>query len=175
MDWYTLRVISGKEQKIREIIKQEVERNQLSDTIQDILVPTENKIEMKDGKKKVKTRVFFPGYVLIKMDLDNETKYIIEGIDGVMNFVGSKGSPQPIKPEEISRIIGVGENGEDREAISIPFKVGDPIRVVDGPFLDFSGFVQEVNNEKQKLKVSVSLFGKPTPIELDYLQVELEK
>ena len=91
MDWYTLRVISGKEQKIREIIKQEVERNQLSDTIQDILVPTENKIEMKDGKKKVKTRVFFPGYVLIKMDLDNETKYMVEGIDGVMNFVGSKG------------------------------------------------------------------------------------
>ena len=175
MDWYTLRVISGKEQKIREIIKQEVERNQLSDTIQDILVPTENKVEMKDGKKKVKTRVFFPGYVLIKMDLDNKTKYLVEGIDGVMNFVGSKGSPQPIRPEEIRRIIGVGENGEDREAISIPFKVGDPIRVIDGPFLDFSGFVQEVNNEKQKLKVSVSLFGKPTPIELDYLQVELEK
>ena len=91
-----------------------------------------------------------------------------------MNFVGAKGSPQTIKPEEISRIIGVGENGEDREVISIPFKVGDPIKVVDGPFLDFSGFVQEVNNEKQKLKVSVSLFGKPTPIELDYLQVELE-
>ena len=175
MDWYTLRVISGKEQKIREIIKQEVDRNQLSDTIQDILVPTENKVEMKDGKKKVKTRVFFPGYVLIKMDLDSKTKYLIEGIDGVMNFVGSKGAPQPIRPEEISRIIGVGENGEDREAISIPFKVGDPIRVTDGPFLDFSGFVQEVNNEKQKLKVSVSLFGKPTPIELDYLQVELEK
>ncbi len=175
MDWYTLRVISGKEQKIREIIKQEVDRNQLSDTIQDILVPTENKVEMKDGKKKVKTRVFFPGYVLIKMDLDNKTKYLIEGIDGVMNFVGSKGSPQPISPEEISRIIGVGENGEDREAISIPFKVGDPIRVTDGPFLDFSGFVQEVNNEKQKLKVSVSLFGKPTPIELDYLQVESEQ
>ena len=175
MDWYTLRVISGKEQKIREIIKQEVDRNQLSDTIQDILVPTENKVEMKDGKKKVKTRVFFPGYVLIKMDLDSKTKYLIEGIDGVMNFVGSKGSPQPISPEEISRIIGVGENGEDREEISIPFKVGDPIRVIDGPFLDFSGFVQEVNNEKQKLKVSVSLFGKPTPIELDYLQVESEQ
>ena len=92
-----------------------------------------------------------------------------------MNFVGSKGSPQQVKPEEISRIIGVGENGEDREITSIPFKVGDPIKVIDGPFLDFSGFVQEVKNEKQKLKVSVSLFGKPTPIELDYLQVELEK
>ena len=175
MEWYTIRVISGKEQKIQEIIQQEVERNNLSDIVQDILVPTENKVEMKDGKKKIKTKVFFPGYILVNMDLDNESRYLIENIDGVMSFVGPKGSPQPVKPEEISRIIGVSENGEDREMISIPFKVGDSIKVIDGPFLDFSGFVQEVNNEKQKLKVSVSLFGKPTPVELDYLQVEKEK
>ena len=175
MEWYTIRVISGKEQKIQEIIKQEVERNNLSDSVQDILVPTENKVEMKDGKKKIKTKVFFPGYILVNMDLDNQSKYLIENIDGVMSFVGPKGSPQPVKPEEISRIIGVSENGEDREMISIPFKVGDSIKIIDGPFLDFSGFVQEVNNEKQKLKVSVSLFGKPTPVELDYLQVEKEK
>jgi len=175
MEWYTIRVISGKEQKIQEIIKQEVERNNLSESVQDILVPTENKIEMKDGKKKIKTKVFFPGYILVNMDLDNKSKYLIENIDGVMSFVGPKGSPQPVKPEEISRIIGVSENGEDREMISIPFKVGDSIKIIDGPFLDFSGFVQEVNNEKQKLKVSVSLFGKPTPVELDYLQVEKEK
>ena len=175
MEWYTIRVISGKEQKIQEIIKQEVERNNLSDIVQDILVPTENKVEMKDGKKKIKTKVFFPGYILVNMDLDNKSKYLIENIDGVMSFVGPKGSPQPVKPEEISRIIGVSENGEDREMISIPFKVGDSIKIIDGPFLDFSGFVQEVNNEKQKLKVSVSLFGKPTPVELDYLQVEKEK
>ena len=175
MEWYTIRVISGKEQKIQEIIKQEVERNNLSESVQDILVPTENKIEMKDGKKKIKTKVFFPGYILVNMKLDNKSKYLIENIDGVMSFVGPKGSPQTVKPEEISRIIGVSENGEDREMISIPFKVGDSIKVIDGPFLDFSGFVQEVNNEKQKLKVSVSLFGKPTPVELDYLQVEKEK
>jgi len=175
MEWYTIRVISGKEQKIQEIIKQEVERNNLSESVQDILVPTENKVEMKDGKKKIKTKVFFPGYILVNMDLDNKSKYLIENIDGVMSFVGPKGSPQPVKPEEISRIIGVSGNGEDREMISIPFKVGDSIKIIDGPFLDFSGFVQEVNNEKQKLKVSVSLFGKPTPVELDYLQVEKEK
>ena len=175
MEWYTIRVISGKEQKIQEIIKQEVERNNLSESVQDILVPTENKIEMKDGKKKIKTKVFFPGYILVNMKLDNKSKYLIENIDGVMSFVGPKGSPQTVKPEEISRIIGVSENGEDREMISIPFKVGDSIKIIDGPFLDFSGFVQEVNNEKQKLKVSVSLFGKPTPVELDYLQVEKEK
>ena len=161
--------------KIQEIIKQEVERNNLSESVKDILVPTENKVEMKDGKKKIKTKVFFPGYILVNMDLDNKSKYLIENIDGVMSFVGPKGSPQTVKPEEISRIIGVSENGEDREMISIPFKVGDSIKIVDGPFLDFSGFVQEVNNEKQKLKVSVSLFGKPTPVELDYLQVEREK
>ena len=175
MEWYTIRVISGKEQKIQEIIKQEVERSNLSDSVQDILVPTENKVEMKDGKKKIKTKVFFPGYILVNMALDNKSKYLIENIDGVMSFVGPKGSPQPVKPDEISRIIGVSGNGEDREMISIPFKVGDSIKIIDGPFLDFSGFVQEVNNEKQKLKVSVSLFGKPTPVELDYLQVEKEK
>ena len=175
MEWYTIRVISGKEQKIQEIIKQEVERNNLSESVHDILVPTENKVEMKDGKKKIKTKVFFPGYILVNMALDNKSKYLIENIDGVMSFVGPKGSPQPVKPEEISRIVGVSENGEDREMISIPFKVGDSIKIIDGPFLDFSGFVQEVNNEKQKLKVSVSLFGKPTPVELDYLQVEKEK
>ena len=175
MEWYTIRVISGKEQKIQEIIKQEVERNNLSESVQDILVPTENKIEVKDGKKKIKSKVFFPGYILVNMKLDNKSKYLIENIDGVMSFVGPKVSPKPVKPEEISRIIGVSENGEDREMISIPFKVGDSIKIIDGPFLDFSGFVQEVNNEKQKLKVSVSLFGKPTPVELDYLQVEKEK
>ena len=174
MFWYSLRVISGKEKSAEEQILRAAGDNEITNEIEEVFVPYEKVVEMRNNKKRIREKMFFPGYVLIKMDLDSKTKYLVEGIDGVMNFVGSKGSPQPIRPEEISRIIGVGENGEDREAISIPFKVGDPIRVTDGPFLDFSGFVQEVNNEKQKLKVSVSLFGKPTPIELDYLQVESE-
>ena len=100
---------------------------------------------------------------------------VIENVNNVLNFVGPKGNPQAMRPEEISRIVGVVEKGDDQEVFQSPFKVGDAIRVVDGPFLDFSGFIQEIMIEKQKLKVSVSIFGRPTPIELDYLQVELEK
>ena len=175
MDWYSIRVISGKEQKIEEAIVWEVEDQNLQDQIQEIFVPTEKIVEMKDGKKKVKTKVFFPGYVLLKMELTNETRYLIENVNNVLNFVGPKGKPQAMRPEEISRIVGVVEKGDDQEVFQSPFKVGDAIRVVDGPFLDFSGFIQEIMIEKQKLKVSVSIFGRPTPIELDYLQVELEK
>ncbi|MDP6685312.1 MAG: transcription termination/antitermination protein NusG [Candidatus Marinimicrobia bacterium] len=175
MDWYSIRVISGKEKKIQEAINWEVEEQDLQDEIQEVFVPTEKIVEMKDGKKKVKTRVFFPGYVLLKMNLNNTTRYFIENINHVLSFVGPKGKPQVMQPEEVARIVGVVEKGEDQEVFQHPFKVGDAIRVVDGPFMDFSGFIQEINNEKQKLKVSVSIFGRPTPIELDYLQVEIEK
>ncbi len=175
MEWYSLRVISGKEKKIRDTILLEVKRRGLEDLIQEVLVPTENIVEMRDGKKRVKNKVFFPGYVLVKMELDNETRYLMENITGVMSFVGPKGSPQPLKPEEVNRILGVVEGSAGHESMAHPFKVGDAVKVVDGPFMEFSGFVQEVNDEKQKLKVSVSIFGRPTPIELDYLQVELEK
>ena len=175
MEWYSIRVISGKEKKIEEAIEWEVKDQGLGDDIEKIFVPTEKIVEMKDGKKKVKTKVFFPGYVLLKMNLTNSTRYLVENVNNVLNFVGPKGKPQAMRPEEISRIVGVVEKSDDQEVFQSPFKVGDAIHVIDGPFLDFSGFIQEVNIEKQKLKVSVSIFGRPTPIELDYLQVELEK
>jgi len=175
MEWYSLRVISGKEDKIKETILTEVEINGFQESIPKVLVPTENIVEMRDGKKKVKTKVFFPGYILIKMDMNKETQYVVENVNGVMNFIGPQGKPGALKPEEINRIIGVVESADGREVVDVPFKVGDAIKVIDGPFSDFSGFVQEVNKDKQKLKVSVSIFGRPTPIELDFLQVELEK
>jgi len=175
MEWYSLRVISGKEEKIKETILTEVEINGFQESIPKVLVPTENIVEMRDGKKKVKTKVFFPGYILIKMDMNKETQYVVENVNGVMNFIGPQGKPGALKPEEINRIIGVVESADGREVVDVPFKVGDAIKVIDGPFSDFSGFVQEVNKDKQKLKVSVSIFGRPTPIELDFLQVELEK
>ena len=175
MDWYSIRVISGKEKKIQEEINWEIEEQVLQDDIQEIFVPTEKIVEMKDGKKKIKTRVFFPGYVLIKMNLNNTTQYFIENINHVLSFVGPKGKPQAVRPEEISRIVGVVEKGVVQENFKYPFKVGDSIHVTDGPFMDFSGFIKEINDEKQKLKVSVSIFGRPTPVELDYLQVELVK
>lgn len=175
MNWYSIRVISGKEKKIQESITWEVEDNNLQDEIKEVFVPTEKIVEMKDGKKKIRTKVFFPGYVLLKMDLNNQTRHLIESMANVLSFVGSRGKPQAMKPDEITRILGVVEQGENQDNFKHPFKVGDSIRVIDGPFMDFSGFIQEINNEKQKLKVSVSIFGRPTPIELDYLQVEIEK
>ncbi len=175
MNWYTLRVISGKERKIKDNILFELDYQSLSSEVNNILIPSENIVEMKEGKKKVKNKVFFPGYILIEMSESKEAKYLVENTDGVMNFVGSNGDPQILKDDEITRILGEVEGREGREIVIAPYKVGDSVKVTDGPFADFTGFVNEVNNEKQKVKVSVSIFGRPTPIELNFLQVELEK
>ena len=176
MDWYTLRVISGKEKKIRENILFELDTVDLADNVENILVPTENVLEMKDGKKKIKEKVFFPGYLLIHLDMNKETKYIVENVNGVMSFVGYNGNPESLKPDEVKRFLGDhdGADGPIKVTEAAPFKVGDSVKVKDGPFIDFSGVVQEVSHEKQKLKVSVSIFGRSTPVELDYLQVALE-
>ena len=176
MDWYTLRVISGKEKKIRENILFELNTADLAENVENILVPTENVLEMRDGKKKIKEKVFFPGYLLIHLDMNKETKYIVENVNGVMSFVGSNGNPESLKPDEVKRFLGGHDGGDGPIKVTeaAPFKVGDSVKVKDGPFIDFSGVVQEVNHEKQKLKVSVSIFGRSTPVELDYLQVALE-
>ena len=176
MDWYTLRVISGKEKKIRENILFELETADLTENVENILVPTENVLEMRDGKKKIKEKVFFPGYLLIHLEMNKETKYVVENVNGVMSFVGSSGNPESLKPEEVKRFLGDhdGSDGPIKITEAAPFKVGDSVNVKDGPFVDFSGIVQEVSHEKQKLKVSVSIFGRSTPVELDYLQVALE-
>ena len=175
MNWYTLRVISGKESKIKDNILFELDYKELSTEVNNILIPSENIVEMREGKKKVKNKVFFPGYILIEMSDSKEAKFLIENTDGVMNFVGSNGEPQTLIEDEITRILGEVEGREGREVVIAPYKVGDSVKVTDGPFADFTGFVNEVNNEKQKVKVSVSIFGRPTPIELNFLQVELEK
>ena len=177
MDWYTLRIISGKEKKVRENILFELEQAEMDGHIKNILVPTENVIQMRDGKKKLKEKVFFPGYLLIQMDMNKETKFLIENVNGVISFVGSNHKPEPLKPEEAQRFMANPDSpdGPIRVSEEAPYKVGDAVKVTDGPFIDFSGFVQEVNHEKQKLKVSVSIFGRPTPVELDYLQVKMEQ
>ena len=124
-------------------------------------------------KKKTKTKVFFPGYILVEMYLDKETQHLVLNAPGIISFVGPKNKPQALRADEVGRILHKIE--EHGKAASIPFKVGDPIRVIDGPFNDFTGFVEEVNPEKNKVKVMVSIFGRPTPVELDFLQVEVEK
>ena len=176
MDWYTLRVISGKEKKIRDAILFDIETSEMGEQISDILVPTENIVEMRDGKKKIKERVFFPGYLLVHLDLNKETKYLLESVNGVMCFVGPKGKPQALRPDEAQRFLGDFDGGDGplRVTEAAPYKVGDSVKVTDGPFMDFSGLVQEVNHDKQKIKVLVSIFGRQTPVELDYLQVKME-
>ena len=175
MEWFTLRVISGKEKKIKEAIMYDVSMSDLVDSIGDILVPSENIVEMRDGKKKVKEKVFFPGYLLVRIDMNKETKYLLENVNGVISFVGPKGQPQALRPEEAQRFLSDdGSDGPLRTTEASPYIVGDNVRVTDGPFMDFSGLIQEINHDKQKLKVLVSIFGRQTPVELDYLQVEME-
>ena len=176
MDWYSLRVISGKEKSIEINIMREVDENGISSDIGEVFVPYEKIIEVRNNKKRIKEKMFFPGYILIKMNLTASTKYIVENIPGVLSFVGPKGkAPVPLRDSEIKRIFGEVERKEGMEIIEASFKEGDAIKVIAGPFIDFTGFVESVNEDKQKVKVTVSIFGRPTPIELDFFQVALEK
>jgi len=176
MDWYSLRVISGKEKSAEEHILREAGDNEIRDQIEEVFVPYEKVVEMRNNKKRIKEKMFFPGYVLIKMNLNASTKYIVENTPGVLSFVGPKGgNPVPLRDDEIKRIFGEVERKEGLEIIETPFKKGNAIKVVAGPFIDFTGFVESLNEDKQKVKVTVSIFGRPTPIELDFFQVELEK
>lgn len=175
MKWYTLKALSGKEKQISERIVYEADQSGFAELIEKVLVPTENVVEMRDGKKRVRVKVFYPGYIMIKMEMTPESKYFVENMSGVISFVGSMGVPQALTEREVSRILGEVEKKDGREVMATPFQVGDPVKVVDGPFVDFSGVVEDVNDEKRKLKVMVSIFGRSTPVELDYLQVEKEK
>ena len=176
MKWYSLRVISGKEKSTKDNILFEADAQDMSDFIDDIFVPFEKVIEMRNNKKKVKEKLFFPGYILINMDLNKETRYMIENINGVLSFVGPKGgSPVPLRDDEIKRIFGEVEDKDGREIIEVSFLKGDNVKIISGPFVDFNGVVEEINEDKQKVKVIVSIFGRPTPVELDFFQVEMYK
>jgi transcription termination/antitermination protein NusG len=173
LKWYTIHVLSGHENKIKAYLENEIKHGQLELKVDRILVPTEDVTEMKEGRRKVRTKIMFPGYILVHMLIDKETRHLILNTPGVTNFVGSKGEPVALKNEEVDRIIGKTEGIKDRSVV--PFHVGDPIKVIDGPFTDFTGFIEEVNEEKNKVKVMVSIFGRSTPVELDFLQIELEQ
>ena len=175
-NWYSLRVISGKEKTIEQSIYYESKENDVDEMIEEVFVPFEKVVELKNNKKVVKEKMFFPGYILIKMQMNKKSKYVIENINGVMSFVGPKGEfPVPLRESEIKRIFGEVERQEGREVMVTPFKKGDYVKVIAGPFIDFSGTVEEVNDDKQKVKIVISIFGRLTPVELDYFQVELEK
>ena len=175
-NWYSLRVISGKEKNVEQNIDYETKTNSIDNLIEEVFVPFEKVVELKNNKKVIKEKMFFPGYILIKMILNKKSKYIIENINGVMSFVGPKGKmPVPLRNDEIKRIFGEVERKEGREMMVTPFKKGDYVKVIAGPFIDFSGTVEEVNDDKQKVKIVISIFGRLTPVELDYFQVEMEK
>ena len=173
MEWYSLRVISGKEKNTEENILREANDNEIADDIEEVFVPFEKVVEMRNNKKRIREKMFFPGYVLIKMNLTAGTKHVVENAPGVLSFVGPKGKkPVPLRDDEIKRIFGEVERKEGVEILDTPFNVGDAIKVISGPFIDFTGFVESINEDKQKVKVMVSIFGRPTPVELDFLQVK---
>ena len=147
-----------------------------SDEVEEIFVPFEKVVEVRNNKKRIREKMFFPGYILIRMNLTANAKYVVENTPGVLSFVGPKGrAPVPLRSAEIKRIFGEVERKEGVEILEIPFNKGDMVKVVAGPFIDFTGSVETINEDKQKVKVIVSIFGRPTPIELDFFQVELEK
>ncbi|MEO5570182.1 MAG: transcription termination/antitermination protein NusG [Bacteroidia bacterium] len=174
--WYVIRAISGKEKKVKQYIEAEINRLKLNDFVSQVLIPTEKIYQIKDGKKVSKERNYLPGYVLIEAVLTGEIPHIIQNVTGVINFLGPKGeAPAPLRPSEVNRLLGkVDELAESEEIMNIPFVVGETVKVVDGPFNTFSGVIEEVNEEKKKLKVMVKIFGRKTPLELSYMQVEKE-
>jgi len=174
--WYVLRTFSGHEKKVKRYIKTEIERLGMQDRLMDVLIPTETIFEMRSGKKRTRQKTFFPGYILIKAVMDNALKHVVTGLPSVINFLGSGDVATPLRPDEVDRILMRVEDARDSgEKPEIPYSVGDAIKVVDGPFNNFTGFVDEVYPDKMKVRVLVSIFGRKTPLELDYLQVEQEE
>ena len=173
--WFVAHVLSGHEKKVKLYLENEIDNSDFGEKISEVLVPSEEVIEMREGKKRLKNKVFFPGYILILLVADKDVLDFVRNIPGITNFVGNTNNPQPLRQEEVDRIIGRLEASKDKKILDTPFTLGDPIRVIDGPFTDFTGKVDDVNEEKQKLKVMVSIFGRSTPVELDFLQVEIEQ
>jgi transcriptional antiterminator NusG len=175
--WYVLRAIGGKEKKVKEYIESEISRLNLSELISQVLIPTEKVYQIRNGKKISKERNFFPGYVLVEAALVGEIPHLLQNIPNVIGFLGQKGSedPTPLRPAEVNRILGkVDELAAGEEEINTPFYVGEAVKVIDGPFNSFTGIIEEVNDEKKKLKVMVKIFGRKTPLELSFMQVEKE-
>ena len=173
--WYVVRAISGKEKKVKEYLESEINRLNLHDYISQILIPTEKVFQIRKGKKISKERNYFPGYVLIEAELTGEIPHIVKNVPDVLNFLGTKGSPEPIRESEVKRILGkVDELAEMGEEVNIPSIVGETVTVIDGPFNSFSGIIEDINHEKKKLKVMVKIFGRKTPLELGFMQVEKE-
>lgn len=172
MRWYVLHVYSGFENKVAEAIREKARTQGLEERVGEVLVPTEEVVEVRRGQKVNAERKFFPGYVLAKLDLDDEVWHMVKDTPKVTGFLGAGNKPSPMTEAEAMRIMKAVQEGVERPRPSITFDIGEEVKVADGPFASFNGFVEEVDEEKGKLKVSVSIFGRATPVELEYGQVE---
>ena len=173
--WYVVRAVSGKEHKIKGYIETEVERQGFKDYLEEVLVPTEKVVQIRNGKKIQKERTYFPGYIMVKANLAGEMVHIIRSITNVIGFLGETkgGDPVPLRKSEVNRMLGkVDELALTPDDVAIPFVIGETIKVIDGPFNGFNGTIEKINEEKRKLEVMVKIFGRKTPLELSYLQVE---
>ncbi len=173
--WYVIRAVSGQEAKIKDYIMGEITRMGYDKLVEDILVPTEKVVQIRNGKKISKERTYFPGYIMIKANLSGEVPHIIKSVTNVIGFLGETkgGEPVPLRQQEVNRMLGkVDELALATEHVAIPFTVGENIKVIDGPFNGFTGAIEKVYEEKRKIEVMVKIFGRKTPLELSYMQVE---
>jgi transcriptional antiterminator NusG len=172
MNWYIVQAYSGFENKVADSIKDIMSKNSLESNLGEILVPTQKVTEVKKGKRTQKQKKYFPGYVLVKLDLSKQIYHKIKNIQKVSGFLGPEGRPVPVPENEIEKIINQAKEGEANPLSGITFEIGEKVKVCDGPFASFTGLVEEIDEEKSRLKVSVSIFGRPTPVDLDFNQVE---
>jgi len=170
--WYAVQVYSNFEDRVEKNLRENIERAGLADKFGEIMVPREEVVELKDGQKVISQRKFFPGYVLVEMEMNDETWHVVKDTQQVSGFLGSGGKPRPMPKHEVDALRRQIEEGIERPKPKVMFDIGEAVRVIDGPFASFNGVVEEVMEDKAKLKVSVSIFGRPTPVELDYIQVE---
>ncbi|MCP1994866.1 transcription termination/antitermination protein NusG [Flavobacterium sp. HSC-61S13] len=173
--WYVVRAVSGQENKVKNYIETEISRLGMSDYLSQVLVPTEKVVQIRDGKKTTKERVYFPGYIMVEANLTGEVPHVIKSITGVIGFLGETkgGDPVPLRIAEVNRMLGkVDELSVKADTGAIPYVVGETVKVIDGPFNGFNGTVENINEEKRKLEVMVKIFGRKTPLELSFMQVE---
>tara|TARA_B100000963_G_scaffold341530_1_gene341322 strand:+ start:163 stop:693 length:531 start_codon:yes stop_codon:yes gene_type:complete len=171
-NWYIVQSHSSFENKVAQEIKDEAEKANLSDKIDEIIVPTHDITEVKRGKRVQRKKKYFPGYVLLKSEMDNTIYHLIKNLKKVSGFLGTKGTPIPVSEKEIEKILGQIKDGVVQPKSGVEYNVGEKVQVIDGPFASFSGLVEDIDEEKLRLKVSVSIFGRPTPVDLEYSQVE---